>query len=179
MKKQSRKSTNSLLQTILSRLSLLLIRIPKVLLYLICEGAAYVLIIITGALLVSFGVPQSLALSISIALIIATIVITYTTYRQHKTITRHSRKNRQYNPLKGEVKFADAIAGILSQKSPREWEEYQDWLHDILLARRQSLANGIPQWKVTLITYWRLTALCITVSVIKLRRLAMTIRKMR
>ena len=172
MRKNSQKSTNSLLQIILSRLLLLLIGIPKVLLYLICEGAVYALIIITGALLISFGVPQSLALSISIALIITTIVISYTTYRQHRNITSRSRKNRQHKPLKGEVKFADAIAGILSQKSPREWEEYQDWLHDILLARRQSLASGSPQWKVTLITYWRLTALCVTVSTIKLRRLA-------
>ena len=179
MKKQSQKYINSLLQTILNRLRLLLIGIPKVLLYLICEGGVYALIIIIGALLVSFGVPQSLALGISIALIITTIVISYTTYRQHRNITRHSRKNRQHKPLKGEVKFADAIAGILSQKSPREWEEYQDWLHDILLARRQSLASGSPQWKVTCITYWRLTTLCITVSAIKLRRFAIMIRKLR
>lgn len=179
MKKQSRKSTNSLLQTILNKLRLLLIGIPKVLLYLICEGGVYALIIIIGALLVNFGVPQSFALGISIALMIATIVISYTTYRQHRNITCRSRKNRQHNPLKGEVKFADAIAGILSQNSPREWEEYQDWLHDILLARRQSLASGSPEWKVTLITYWRLIALCITVSAIKLRRLVMTVRKLR
>ena len=179
MKKQSQKSTNSLLQTIFSRLRLLLVGIPKVLFYLICEGAVYTLILILGALLVNFGVPQSFALGTSIALVIATFIISYTTYRQHRIITRHSRKNRQHNSLKGEVKFADAIAGTLSHNSPQEWEEYQHWLHDILLARRQLLASGTPRWKVTLITYWRLTALCITVSAIKLRRLVRTVRKLR
>ncbi len=179
MRKNHRKSTNSLLGVIFNRLRFLLVGISKILLYLVCEGAVYALIIIIGALLVNFGLPQSLAISISIALVIATLIISYTTYRQHRIITRRWRKNRQHYSMKGEVRFADVIAKILSQNSPREWEEYQDWLHDILLARRQLLASGIVRWKVTLITYWRLTALCITVGAIKLRRFARIVRKLR
>ena len=179
MKKYSRKSNNSLLKSLFSQLRLVLIRIPKILLYLICEGAIYALILIIGVLLVKFGIPQAFALGLSIALVIATLVISYTTIRQHRIITRRSRKNRPHNSVKGEVRFADAIAKMLSQNSPREWEEYQDWLHDILLARRQLIASGIAKWKVTLITYWRLTTLCVTVSVIKLRRFTRTVRKLR
>ncbi len=179
MKKYSRKSTNSLLKSIFSQLRLVLIGIPKILLYLICEGAIYALILVIGVLLVKFGLPQAFALGLSITLIIASLIISYTTIRQHRIITRRSRKNRPHNSVKGEVRFADAIAGILSQNSPREWEEYQDWLHDILLARCQLLDRKIPGWKVTLITYWRLTALCITVSAIKLRRFARIVRKLR
>ncbi|MDJ0775639.1 MAG: hypothetical protein QNJ49_19810 [Mastigocoleus sp. MO_167.B18] len=179
MKKYSRKSINSLLKSIFSQLRLVLIGIPKILLYLICEGTIYALILIIAVLLVKFGMPQAFALGLSITLIIATLIISYTTIRQHRIITRRSRKNRPHNSVKGEVRFADAIAGILSQNSPREWEEYQDWLHDILLARCQLLDRKIPGWKVTLITYWRLTALCITVSAIKLRRFARIVRKLR
>ena len=179
MKKYSRKSNNSLLKSLFSQLRLVLIGIPKILLYLICEGAIYALILIIGVLLVKFGIPQAFALALSITLIIATFVISYTTIRQHRIITRRSRKNRQHNSVKGEVRFADSIAKILSQNSPREWEEYQDWLHDILLAHRQLIASGVAKWKVTLITYWRLTALCVTVSAIKLRRFTRIVRKLR
>ena len=71
------------------------------------------------------------------------------------------------------MSFANWIARTLSHQASQEWEEYQDWLHDILLDYRQLLNRNIPRWQVTLVTYWRLTRLCITVSAIKLKKLAM------
>jgi hypothetical protein len=78
----------------------------------------------------------------------------------------------RYLPFKSEVSFANWIARTLSHQASQEWEEYQDWLHDILLDYRQLLNRNIPRWQVTLVTYWRLTRLCITVSAIKLKKLA-------
>lgn len=37
--------------------------------------------------------------------------------------------------IRGEENLANWIAQNLAQKAPREWDEYQDWLHDILLDR--------------------------------------------
>ena len=78
--------------------------------------------------------------------------------------------------IRGEENLANWIAQNLAQKAPREWDEYQDWLHDILLDRFQMLDQGYPVWKVRMITYWRLVGFCLIVSLTKLRRLAIRLR---
>lgn len=53
-----------------------------------------------------------------------------------------------------DVEFAGKIGQFVS-RFPQEWEEYQDWLGD-LIAARSILKARYPQWQVTLIFRWRL-----------------------
>ena len=80
---------------------------------------------------------------------------------------------------KSNVKFAYWIATILADLSAPEWNEYQDWLHDVLLARRQLLDSKSPKWKVTLITHWRLSTFCLVVIVDRIKQVASGILKLR
>ena len=73
---------------------------------------------------------------------------------------------------KEEIKLAKYISRTLTNKTSTEWNEYQDWLHDILLARRQLLDANCPQWKVKIITYRRLGVFCIVVGIGKVRQVA-------
>ena len=56
--------------------------------------------------------------------------------------------------MSGDVEFAGKIGQFVS-RFPQEWEEYQDWLGDIIAAR-SILKARYPQWQVTLIFRWRL-----------------------
>jgi hypothetical protein len=58
----------------------------------------------------------------------------------------------------------------LQTHSPQLWEEYQDWLHDILLDRDRLLAEGLSPWKVTIVTRWRLLGWSSTVMMISVKR---------
>lgn len=80
---------------------------------------------------------------------------------------------------RGRVKLAFWITQIFVDRESPEWAEYQDWLHDILLARRQLLDAKCPKWKVTIITYWRLSAFLIIVSLSKIKSLAVSVMKLR
>ena len=113
------------------------------------------------------GVPNRLALGLSIVILICILSVCFSYFHKSKLAK---------NKVKGEEKLADWIAQTLAQKAPQEWEEYQDWLHDILLDRFQMLDRGFPVWKVRMITYGRLTGFCVTISLIKLRRLAIRFR---
>ncbi|MEW6498929.1 MAG: hypothetical protein AB1589_41530, partial [Cyanobacteriota bacterium] len=126
--------------------------------------------------LISLGVSSNVALTVSIVLVVLSLVVSFLAYRQHRIITNRPAKNF-YSRVQGDVKFADWIARFLATKAPQEWEEYQDWLHDILLARRQLLDRDAPHWKATLVTYWRLAGLCVTVTSIKLKRMAIAARR--
>ncbi|MGD2180514.1 cytochrome b N-terminal domain-containing protein [Lusitaniella coriacea] len=53
-----------------------------------------------------------------------------------------------------DVQFAGKI-GQLASHFPQEWQEYQDWLGDIIAAR-DVLAERYPAWQVALIFRWRL-----------------------
>ena len=53
-----------------------------------------------------------------------------------------------------DVEFAGKIGQFIS-RFPQEWEEYQDWLGDIIAAR-SILKVRYPQWQVKLIFGWRL-----------------------
>ena len=153
--------------------------IAKALIYLTVEFTVYVAIGGGAIALFWLGLPSYVALGLSIGFVILSFTVSFLAYRQHRRITRRSVTTDASPIIKGDVKLADWIAQILATKAPQEWEEYQDWLHDILLDRRQRLDEGDPHWRVTALTYWRLTGLCITVSLIKLRRLAIAARRMR
>ncbi|MEQ8538681.1 MAG: hypothetical protein RIB93_14695 [Coleofasciculus sp. D1-CHI-01] len=153
--------------------------IAKALIYLAVEFTVYIAIGGGAIALFWLGLPSYVALGLSIGLVILSFTVSFLAYRQHRRITRRSVKTDASPMIKGDVQLADWIAQTLAKKAPQEWEEYQDWLHDILLDRRQCLDQGDPYWRVTALTYWRLTGLCITVSLIKLRRLAIAARRMR
>lgn len=53
-----------------------------------------------------------------------------------------------------DVEFAGKI-GQWASHFPQEWQEYQDWLGDIITAR-SDLAKRYPAWQVALIFRWRL-----------------------
>ncbi|WP_026731423.1 hypothetical protein [Fischerella sp. PCC 9605] len=76
-------------------------------------------------------------------------------------------------------KLASDITQYLLNKAPQEWEEYQDWLHDILLDRERMLTDEIPQWRIKAITHWRLIAFCVTIISIKLKKMAISSLKIR
>ena len=125
----------------------------------------------------SLGVSNSLALGLSIVIVILICILAVRFFSSHKfKLARRKNLTTARTKVRGEEKLANWIAQTLARKAPQEWEEYQDWLHDILLARFQMLARGFPVWKVKMITYWRLTGFCVTVSLIKLRRLAVGFR---
>ncbi|MDJ0688988.1 MAG: hypothetical protein QNJ41_10795 [Xenococcaceae cyanobacterium MO_188.B32] len=125
----------------------------------------------------SLGLSNSLALGLSIVIVISICILSIRFFSPHKSrlARRKTLKTNQVR-VRQEEKIANWIAQTLAQKSPKEWEEYQDWLHDILLDRFQMIDRGFPVWKVKMITYWRLTGFCVTVSLIKLRRLAVGFR---
>lgn len=113
----------------------------------------------------SWGISNSLALGFSIVIVILICIfsIRFFFFSKSKLVKKKVR---------GEEKLANWIAQNFAQKAPKEWNEYQDWVHDILLDRFQMLDRGYPVWKVRIITYWRLIRFCLIVSLIKLRRLA-------
>ena len=127
-----------------------------------------------GFLLTSWGIPQNLALYIAIGTVLALLILAaFIYYNLYKS--RKSSKTK----LKGEAKLAYWIAQTFSHKASQEWVEYQDWLHDILLARRQLIDNKCPRWKVSLITYWRLSVLYVVVGLIKIKQVTARIMKLR
>ena len=122
----------------------------------------------------SWGMSQNLALFIAVVLalglfIVATLVID----------NWYKSKFSMRSKAKGELKLAVRIAQMLSNKASSEWTEYQDWLHDILLARDQLLVSKCPRWKVVMITYWRLNVLLVVVSLIKIKGIVVSVMKLR
>lgn len=171
--RQNKKRRTALL-ALMSRFPLRLLK--NVCIYLTIEFAAYIAIGAVAIALISLGLSNNVALTVSIVLVVLSLVGSFLAYRQHRIITNRPARNF-YSRVQGDVKFADWIARLLSTKAPQEWEEYQDWLHDILLARRQLLDRDAPHWKVTLVTYWRLVGFCVTVTSIKLKRMAIAARR--
>lgn len=117
----------------------------------------------------SWGASNSFALGLSIVIVILICIfsIRFFFFSQSKLVRKKVR---------GEEQLANWIAQNLAQKAPKEWDEYQDWLHDILFDRFQMLDRGYPIWKVKMITYGRLIGFCFVLSLIKLRRLAIRLR---
>ncbi|MDJ0531901.1 MAG: hypothetical protein QNJ70_05280 [Xenococcaceae cyanobacterium MO_207.B15] len=179
MKKSRKRILTSIKQKFLAFVRKVLIRLTygfgfevvlPIGLYVIFAGFARIFIWL--------GFSTSVAIALSLILLLLILLVSAIAYTKHRNITNKVRRN-SYLRVRGEVKLADNIAQILATKSPREWEEYQDWLHDILLIRRQLLERHCPRWKVIILTYWRLFAFCVIISLIKLKRFASGARKIR
>ena len=110
----------------------------------------------------SWGLPLHFALVLAIAVTLSLAVLATYLFFELDSFSRP----------KGEIKLAQRIGQTLTNKTSTEWNEYQDWLHDILLARRQLLNARCPRWKVKLITYRRLGVFCIVVGVSKVKQVA-------
>ncbi len=151
--------------------------IKKGILWMIAEQLIFVMVLGFAFIFHSLGASDNLALVLSICLLIFVLILILILVI--KFFPHHKPKRVVSSQLRGEEKLANWISRNLEQKAPQEWEEYQDWLHDILFDRFQLLERGFPAWKVRIITYWRLVRLSITVSLIKLRRLANVVKKLR
>lgn len=121
-------------------------------------------------LLAKLGISDVVAIALGLVITIILCAVVYSLFNLPKLKTSHQ---------KSEIKFANWIVKTLLSKGSSEWSEYQDWLHDILLARRQLLDRGCLSWKVFLITSWRLAALYIIVTAIKLRNAAIAVFRWR
>ena len=140
--------------------------------HLLLEIFIYGMPIISVYFLTSWGVPVVLAwilaILITIALLIAIATVLSILGSMFNELSGFTSSKRSYS----KVRLASSIAKILTNSSSSEWHEYQDWLHDILLARRQLIDAKCPRWKVAVITHWRLSILCIVVGANKIGRLA-------
>ena len=118
-----------------------------------------------ASLFIAFGMPQNiasiLAIAISFGLFILALYILWKFEREKKQ-TRNKRES--------EIRLAVHISRTFANGTSTQWSEYQDWLHDILLARRQLLDAKCPQWKVKLITYHRLSVFCLVVGISKIKQ---------
>ena len=113
---------------------------------------------------------MALAIAITLGLLLLAVYILYKLAPNNRSIR---------NKFRGEIRLARSISRTIAESKSTEWHEYQDWLHDILLARRQLLDAKHPQWKVSAITYWRLSVFCIVVGMSKLKQVTASIRKSR
>ncbi|HHP7229935.1 MAG TPA: hypothetical protein ACFCUY_03630 [Xenococcaceae cyanobacterium] len=141
--------------------------------YLTLELGIYLIFIGLISVFIWLGFTTTLAIVFSLILLLVSLLISTITQIKQRIFQEKARK-KSYFQVRGEVKLADNIAQILATKSPKEWEEYQDWLYDILLTRRQLLERNCPKWKVSVLTYWRLLTFCLTISLLKLKRLTRT-----
>ncbi|GAB4538482.1 MAG: hypothetical protein Tsb0014_28110 [Pleurocapsa sp.] len=142
--------------------------IKAIIVELITAIATFILAIMLNA----WGISDHIAIILGLILSVAGVIFCW-------SIFNRQRKQSQSDHKVGEIRLACWIARTLHTQASREWEEYQDWLHDILLARRQLLNSGYPVWKVALITYWRLGVLFVTVNIVKLRKIAIAATKWR
>jgi len=134
----------------------------KAFVWLAVEFSGYLIFLGLGVALVALGVSTNVASWLSIVLLSLLCAFIL---------------GVSYLTVKGEVRLAKWIARTLVTKASQEWEDYQDWLHDIILDYHQLLNSGAPRWQVNIVTYWRLIRLCLTVVAIKLKRLATTTRR--
>ena len=116
------------------------------------------------------NIASILAIAIALGLLIFAVCVLYKFNREKKP-TKNKRE--------GEIKLASRISRTFANQTSTEWNEYQDWLHDILLSRQQLLDAKCPLWKVKLITYRRLSMFCIVVTIAKVKQAALRIGRSR
>ena len=157
------RSSLFLLKTAFKTIAIVFIRLIE---YILCEAILwFVTLGGLASLLVMFGIPQNmaslLAIAINLGLFIIAVYISCK-YYEEKKLTRNKRKD--------ETRAAYSIAKTFANSSPSEWQEYQDWLHDIMLSRQQLLDANCPRWQIKLITYKRLSAFCIVVGISRIKQ---------
>ncbi len=124
-------------------------------------------------LLVSWGISSSLSFYIAAGTVLTISIVLIAIALAFNSSSKHQQLKRV------KIKLATWISKTLIPKTSLEWTEYQDWLHVFLLARRQLLDRKCPKWKVAIITYWRLSAFLIIVSLSKIKSLAVSVMKLR
>ena len=123
---------------------------------LLLEMSFAVLVIGFSYLFNSWGLPLNAAFAMAIAMTLCLICLLIL------ALSLFSESNPD-GKSKVEVKLARRIGQILANRTSTEWNEYQDWLHDIMLSRQQLLNANYPRWQVKLITYRRLSAFCLII----------------
>lgn len=125
-----------------------------------------------GYLLATIGISQTIAWYVAITIALGLLAIaTYIMFsRRTKTLPKNNRR--------GEIRLAQWVSRSFANQTSIEWNEYQDWLHDIMLSRRQLLADKHPRWQVKLITYRRLTAFLVIVGMSKLKQVVADLKRL-
>lgn len=118
---------------------------------------------------ISLNIALILAIAITLGLFLFAVCIFY---------KLAGNKRPTANKYRGEIGLARLISQTVAERNT-QWHEYQDWLHDIMLSRRQLLDNKHPRWKVSLITYWRLSIFCVVVAINKVKQVAFSISRSR
>lgn len=122
---------------------------------------------------VSWGISSAVAFNLALATLLAICILLIVTISVFNSAFKHQQ------PKKVKIKLATWLAKTLIDRTSPEWTEYQDWLHDIFLARRQLLDAKSPKWKVTIITYWRLSAFLTIVTLSKIKNMASSVMRLR
>ena len=125
-----------------------------------------------ASLFIALGMPQNIASTLAIAIALGLLILALYIFCKFSQTTKPTKNKRA-----GEIKLASKISQTFAEQKSTEWHEYQDWLHDILLARQQLLDAKHPRWKVKLITYKRLSIFCIVVSVSKVKQIVASMRR--
>jgi hypothetical protein len=112
------------------------------------------------------------AISFGMGLLLTLFIAAGMAVQQHHRIlvARSQLQSSSANALEVQSHPAHWLLRRIQTHSPRLWEEYQDWLHDILLDRDRLLAQGLSPWKVTIVTRWRLLGWSCTVMMISAKR---------
>ena len=141
--------------------------------YLVIEIFFGSLILGCAYILVSWGISADMSFYLALGTILTIcallIVIGF--------VVNNTFKHQQ--PKKVKIKLATWLANTFLDRTSLEWTEYQDWLHDIFLARRQLLETKCPRWKVNIITYWRLSAFFVIVSLARIKNIAVSVMRLR
>jgi hypothetical protein len=186
MRRTSRRFKNRLLRKIL-RSCLFLLKTGFKTAKIVVEACvdylfAEIFFFATGCLLwyflVASGISQNMASRISqnivfIAIIVVLILFSLFIFALHTFSNKKQKLTRQ--KTNGEIKLAQWITQAIVNPNSTEWEEYQDWLHDIMLSRQQLLDVKFPRWQVSLITYKRLGVFWVVVGISKVKQVATSI----
>ena len=121
---------------------------------------------------VSWGVSSTIAFYMAVFSLVIVCIFLVAISIILDSSTKHTQS-------KIRIRIATWLAQTFVDRASLEWAEYQDWLHDIFLARRQLLDAKCPSWKVTIITYWRLSAFLVIVSLSKIKSLALSVVRLR
>ena len=143
--------------------------LTEIFLWVVILGFAYIF--------ASWGMSSNLSLFLAICSVFALIIVPLGLLIAVAFVSDFLSKPKKSK--KSQVKLAVWLAETFADRESPEWEEYQDWLHDILLARRQLLQEQCPKGKVFVITYWRLSGFLVIISLTKMKNAAISVMKLR